>query len=342
MNKGIIVLFFIVISLAGLTFFIDEKEQVAEEAKLFLPELEKNINDITSIDIRVADGENITVYKDEDRWKLKQKSNYVVDFSQVRKLLIELSELTILAKKTKKMENYAKLGVEDVSSTGATSKQVTIYGKDGVELAAIIVGNQKNLGLGKSTLFVRLIDSPQVWQLEGGVTLASHALGWLDKKITDIAKEKIISVEIAHVDGGNIHITRGENEINFSLLDLADNQTLATGKSLDSIANALSGLQFIDVMNKADFELDSSAVVAAKYSLVSGEILTVSSVEKDDKLMLWFDIASNEDTRNREFSENLLTNLPQDLEAWVFEIPKHKSENFRMTWAALVQDKTVE
>ncbi len=337
MNKGIIVLFFVVIGLAGLTFFIDEKEDVTEETKLFLPELGKNINDVASIDIQVADGEKLTVYSDGGVWKLKQKSNYVVDFSQLRKLLIELSELTILAQKTKKMKNYAKLGVEDISSAGATSKQVTIYGQDDVELAAIIVGNQKSQGLGKSTLFARRIDSPQVWQLDGGVTLATQALDWLDKKITDIDKEKIASVEITHADGGNVHITRGENEINFSLLDLADNQTLATGKNLDNIANALNSLQFIDVMNKADFVADSLAVVTAKYSLISGEVLTVSSVEIDDKLMLWFDIALNDVA-----PDSSLADLPQDLEAWVFEIPQHKSENFRMTRAALVQDKTVE
>ena len=337
MNKGIIALFFIVAGLAGLTFFMSDKEEVSNESVLFLPELEKNINAVSSIDIRVAGGDNITVYKSGDTWKLKQKSDYAADFSKVRKLVIELSELTVLAEKTKKPENFSKLGVEDVAIEGATSKQIVVYGQDDAELAAIIVGDSKNQGPGNRSLFVRRVDNPQVWKVEGVVTLSSQALDWLDNGIVDVKKEQIASVQITHPDGSKVSIARLENAEGFALDGLAANQVLESESSLDNIANALNGLTFDDVMKKIDFEFAESALVSTKFSLTSNEVLNVSTVELEGKFFLWLSVPSNDSV-----AENTLLKLRSDVADWVFEVPKHKVENFRRTHAALVKDKAVD
>ncbi len=89
------------------------------------PDLMANINDVAEISIAAQSG-LISVVREGETWRVKEKSHFRANRGKVRVTLLGLAELTSLEAKTKHPDLYEKLGLKEVEAEGSLSTGITI------------------------------------------------------------------------------------------------------------------------------------------------------------------------------------------------------------------------
>ena len=126
------------------TVFVAKREEPGSPptGQPVLPELKAAINDVTELSVATQSGV-ITLHRQEDTWRVKEKHDYPADVGTVRETLIGLAELETIEPKTRKPELYEKLGLQDVEAEGSLSTGVTLKDATGNTVAAAIIGNDR-------------------------------------------------------------------------------------------------------------------------------------------------------------------------------------------------------
>jgi hypothetical protein len=293
----------------------------------------------------------------------------------VRKLLIALSDLTVVESKTNDPARHSKLGLEEPSAEGATSARVTLQDKGGKTLAALIVGKPhvpKGGGMGTQQLYVRKAQDPQAWLVKGDVELHEDSTGWLDKQILEIKRERVRAVDITHPDGEVLHVERSKPEDKeFVVSGVPAEKDLKYPTVATPMSSALEALNFEDVVPAADVDFASSPGAVARFTTFDGLTIAVKLKEDAGKTYAAFEASYTEPpapvgpvpTADGESKpEDAAASEPDDekpadarpkpedvqkevaainarLAPWAFVIPAYNRTSFAKRMADLVKDK---
>lgn len=278
-----------------------------------LPDLRNAVNSVTEIRITKGDGTTTVLQKRESDWLVAERG-YPADSSQVRKLLLDLAELSVVEEKTSDPKNYAQLGVEDVSTAQSTGTQVELVGTP--KPVKLIVG--KSSGLKAS--YVRVADTEPSLLASPQLNVDADPKRWIDRNAIDLPTDRVQEVALKPEKGPSYTIKRESKEKEFTFTGLPKGKEAPTQMAATGVVGALASLTIDDVRKaeKACTDAPKNAT-RATYKTFDGLTLTVVGRADGDDRFICVDAQST-----AQETEEEAKNLTAKLGGWELEIPTYK------------------
>lgn len=245
-------------------------------------DLEKRLEDVAAIQIETKAASFNVVRDAQGNWTLPDRAKYPADFDTVRKTILGLAELDLVAQKTSRAESQEKLGL-GVPKTGGSGTLVTLKDGKGEVLASLIAGataEGESAG-GRQAIYVRRPDEQQTYVARGTFQATTDQAQWLSKAFIDLARERVKTVLMKPFKGRPYTVTRAKPEdANFRIVEaIPAGRQLRTETEPNGIGNALIGLSFEDV--KAQQLVDFTGAASFTAATFDGLTLGIKVVEKD-------------------------------------------------------------
>jgi len=296
--KTLYILVATTLTLIALAVFVgrERESQITDQtAQVLFPDLAASLESVSQIE--VTSGTNVTTLaREKEGWVVRNKDNYAADPLKLREVLLALTSLRTSEAKTRKPENYAKLGVAD-SGTGGAAHQILVKNDKGMLLAGLIAGKTQP-GHGANSepqLFVRKTGDAQVWLASGKLDLPNDAMAWLDRSVGDIKGTRVKAAKVVPATGAPIAIVREkQGEATLVAKDLPKGVELQNTNSLYSIAGALENLQFDDVMPVGQVDFSKAKVALAKLETYEGVTVTATLMDQAGKVYAKFAATAEE------------------------------------------------
>lgn len=315
------------------------------------PALEKELDRVTAVRIfKAGDTKAVELQRSDSGWTVAERSNYPADVAKLRKFVVDLAQAAVLEEKTSNPDNYATLGVEDVSKENATGLRVEL---EGVSTPVnLIVGK---LAPGAKSHYVRRAGESQSWLVNRALDTSSTPDAWLRKEIIDVTADRIQSAAVT-LKGAKRYVAAksGRAAANFDIEGLPKGKELSAPTAANGFATALASLTLSDVQ-RAD-ELAEQPADTAEFKTFDGLIVQLDGWKKDDKryvaIKTSFDAEQaqrfhlptetpkkdGEENKEGEASEasstpseeqldkirQEATSLQEKLAGWAYEIPSYK------------------
>ena len=243
----------------------------------FLPGLSAQINELTAVTVTGHD-EHFTMRRTGDMWGMDEKDGHPVRFDRLKGLLVGLSELRPLERKTSSPSLHAKLGLQAPSVEGSTAIELTVLGAGGAPAADVIVGN---MGSAPRTRYVRHASEDQTWLVQGELNPTTGLQQWLDTEITRIEPATVSKVTVTHPDGEVLVVSKAaKDDPIWTIADVPEgSEPKSTGIGA-TVAGALQWLDFDDVAAASNRPLPEGDRATAVFETWDGLIVTVTAARE--------------------------------------------------------------
>ena len=152
-----------------------EKSSIdAFENKPVFADLEKDINNVSSIVLQDKDNKvELDIGKD-GIWKNLEHQDFVVSQEQVRSFLSAMLEARYYEKKSDRAENLYNFGLLPLEDKNSTAVKISLKDKDGKKLVEFLLGKfDIDMGRGAKAAYIRFDQSFQVWLINADFIDAS-------------------------------------------------------------------------------------------------------------------------------------------------------------------------
>ncbi|HEX2200515.1 MAG TPA: DUF4340 domain-containing protein [Gammaproteobacteria bacterium] len=299
-KKSLAVLAIITLVIVGAAWYLTEQRLPKTELakRPLYPELLNRVNDIARIEVKTKDQDTVLV-KQGEQWVIENRSRYPALFEKVKGAVLAIANLEILEGKTKNKELYPRLGVEDIGTEGASSRQVVLLDQGGQPLAALIVGKKRTAtsGRGIPAFYVRKADEPQAFLVKGALEeLPEKPIDWTDQSLLNIDAKRIRAITIEPPGQGPLQIHRKDaGTQDFTLDNILKGTKLKSQTVLNGLASTLEFLQFEDVVARASFTPPPNPTVTTLRTF-DGLIAKVTTANLNDKAHVSFEFAYDAET----------------------------------------------
>jgi hypothetical protein len=294
-KKSLAILAIITLVIVGAAWYLTEQRLPKTELakRPLYPELLNHVNDIARIEVKTKDQDTVLV-KQGEQWVIENRSRYPALFEKVRGAVLAIADLKILEGKTKNKELYPRLGVEDIETQGASSRQVVLIDQGGQPLAALIVGKKRTAtsGRGIPAFYVRKVGEPQALLVKGALEdLPEKPIDWTDQSLLNIDAKRIRAITIEPPGQGPLQIHRKDaGTQDFTLDNILKGTKLKSQTALNGLASTLEFLQFEDVVARAGFTPPPNPTVTTLRTF-DGLIAKVTTANLNDKAHASFEFA---------------------------------------------------
>lgn len=295
-----VVLFLILLSWLY-SFIFDDSSSA--QGRVF-PDLIDKTNDISQISIKTADN-TLTFVKGEKHWALEEKYNYPVSVETLQALLLGMADLRYLEEKTSKPERYQDIGVEDITAPDAKSKLIQLSHQDQSIIAEVLVGRQMPAqGLAADTAsFIRKPSEATSWMVDGLKPISDNFFDWIDRRLLTIPASDIQQVELrpfitAATEPSTSDKSSKSNkkpkgpepakplilkratkeDRDFKIENLPAKAKIKTQAEVNTIANSLFNLEFLDVLPASALD-NKSWTQTAIFQDFNGKTVTIDLVD---------------------------------------------------------------
>jgi hypothetical protein len=329
----------------------------ARTTDALIPALDDAVNDVTRVTLVKAGEQPVaTLTRTEAGWGVAQKDGYPANIGKVRELLLGLADARLLEKKTSKPELYERIGVQDLSSKGATGIQVTLEGL--AQSASMIIGNSDAQG----DTYVRRVGEAQSWLASGDLSPAPETADWLDPTVLDIPADRVQSVVIRHPNGETLEVTKdSRDQANFTVVNVPEGRKLKSEGVANTLGDVLASLGLDDVTPVAKLDPAAHPGTTLELRTFDGMTIAAKAFELDDARYVHFGVsadpdqalheadsakpapdappedaaksdaaASPEDEPDFEATREEAERLNARLDPWVFSIPQYRYDSLTM------------
>lgn len=287
--------------------------------------LEERINEVATLEI--SKGTRIlTIYRDNDVWRMKERGGYEVDPEKVRTMLrgIALSERR--EPKTSKKTRYERLGL------GKKAKTIELRDDTGGVIGSFDMGDRKAASGGRSLTYVFQAKDTRTWLVSELAETVVDAGWWLKRPVFTVDARRFSDVII-----GGAWLTRKLGDRDYRLQGKRGFETVATNWKLADPARIVSSLNFEDV-RPLNNPL-SEAMSLVEFTTYDGLGLKVSLYEFDGEI--WAQINAEFDTElQNEGTAGSLPAAPNDgaaeaqeimnaVRGWVFRLSEADAAVFQ-------------
>lgn len=295
-----------------------------------LPGLAARLNDVASVEVKHS-GLDLTFIRDGNTWLTEQKSNYPADASKVSRIVLALSDMTLVEPKTAEPSLYPRLQVEDPGKGKSTL--VTIKDKSGNDIARLIVGKHSydRLGEGNDGVYVRKPGDRRSWLARGALDFSDDVPSWLARQIIDIPDSRIAKVVITQPDGTSLTLSRATPDAKFALESPPPNAKYKSDTALGEPAMALETLDLDDVRSAAKLYIPDKGVTAASYTTFDGLTVKLKLFEHENKS--WIAAAVTGAGKSAVEAKR----IEAEVSPWVYAIPSYKAKMIKTTRADLLE-----
>ena len=296
-------------------------------AEPVFPGLSDRLNAVAAIQLEDRQ-DSVTLVKAGDGWVVENAHNYPARGEAVRALLLALADLEIVEAKTERPEMFARLEVEPLDAEKARSRRITVMDEAGKVLAELIVG-KKRYGQGgqPDAHYVRRPDGAQAFLAESRLEPRVDPIDWLDRRIADVARDRVKQVIIDHPGGVSLTVAKDTREGNdFRVVDLPGDMKVENQFTLNATAGTLDKLVFDDVMPADGLALQDSVT---RYLTFDGLAVTIGFAEHDGKLWNRYTAAATDDAPDAVKAEAAAINARAG--DWAYRLADFKNEQLRRT-----------
>lgn len=219
------------------------------EGQPLASDLRSRINTAAAIEIVQGD-KKLTLERNGDQWKLKERAGYPASAEKARALVLQLSSADMVEPKTASKDRYSLLDLQDPASKDAKSRGVKVLDDKGKPLADVIIGKSKPeaFGSGRAGFYVRKAGDAQTWLAVGDPKATVEVKDWVQTGIFSTVSDKITRLTIAHPGEGPLVIEKGtEKDQKFKLAAMPDGKKLKQGVTVDQIPQGFSSIDLEDV-----------------------------------------------------------------------------------------------
>ena len=265
-------------------FSRQESNAVSREGQLLFPDFMQVINDSSEIE-GVSGAEQFTIALEDNRWVVREKSDYPASLDDVHQLLVGTAQLRRLEQKTSNPDLYPKLGLEGEAAEGTTSLKLTVRETDGDALAELIIGNTRP-GKSDASLneyYVRVPDDSEAWLVQGKLPSHRTANDWLDKELLTLDQERVREARIIHPDGEEVIVRRDNPSINdYELAGLPEGEEIESTYAVNRIATALTNVSLSDVKPASELSFSEGTGLSAELATFDGLRVNIETTQEDD------------------------------------------------------------
>lgn len=263
-TRTLFVVIVIMLFMAGAAYYVvkhrDDETTAHFEMGRFYPDLKDKVNDIDSIDI-IAPDVTIKLARKNNLWVVSDKFDYPADFKNIKRNLTAFSELVKAEAKTRKKDNFADLGVDDIKKESKGLKFVARMGSD--PLVDLYIGAHAP-GI-QDGYFVRSEGDDQVWLARGNIKVNPDLKEWLQSDIISIDKNRMASIHFTPIGGQDFTIWRDDaKKTSFQLQPVPEGRKIKSPYTVDMIAKGLTDLSFVDVLPKDRVVFQEKPIVTYK------------------------------------------------------------------------------
>jgi len=285
--KTLTILGIITVALIGMAILMSQQKETAlpQTGQPVFPGLMSKINEVSELVVNVQ-SETMTIVRDGESWKVKEKDNYPANMGKIREVLIGLGELKILEAKTKKPELYEKLGLENVEAEGSISTGVTLKDSAGTTLAEVIIGKQRPSkgNPNQDEVYVRKVGDPETWLAIGKLSIEKNLSEWLDKDFLEVEPKRVRRVRITHPDNTTLVLEKeNPDDLDFKVTNLLEGEEIQSQFSVNHIVSTVTSLSLDDVQPNSEISFEDESVVTATFETFDGLEGTVKLFRKDEK-----------------------------------------------------------
>ena len=271
----------------GASRALAEREAATTEiaGALVFPELGSAINTVTQIKGLNEEG-TYTLAKQDTGWLLVERGNFPADAGKVRELLVGMSQLKFLEKKTAKADRYAKLGLDEPGKKGSGAHLITLEDASGVVKASVILGESK-AARGEPNMtevYMRLPDDPQTWAALSSMPNVSSTVEWVNDELINIDDKRIAEVVVTHADGEKVRIVRtpGAGQ-GYTLTDVPEGRAVDSQYVVRNAATTLTNLVLDDVMPIEQMPFEGVDAVDFSLKTFDGMQIDIKSIKAEDE-----------------------------------------------------------
>jgi Domain of unknown function (DUF4340) len=210
------------------------------------PRLAENLSSLSGLEI-VGAGNQVLVSLEfkNNEWSVLQKNNFPADTGKIKELVLMLANAKLLEPKTTKTEKYIELGVEDVSISNADSVLVKLILPNN-DILSVIIGRKAKEFPGT---YIRYPNDNQSWLSDFDYKIDTDPDHWIDKNLIHMPSDKLEKVGLYRKNELIVSLERtGGWDSPFKIKQYINDRSVTTDK-FESIANFLSGLHVINVLN---------------------------------------------------------------------------------------------
>lgn len=264
----------------------------------------------------------------DKRWAVVEKGNYPASPGRLHHLLLGLSDLVLIEPKTRRVDLYGRLGLDDPAAGESTL--VSLQDRFGKKLGELIAGKTRPdlLGDGDSGVYIRKPGDPQTWLARGSLGLSGTLDDWLYRPIIDISPARVEAVTMTAPDGTALHLQRPSPVSRFTVSDAPPDSKFKPPRALDAPAQGLAELALDDVRPAADLPVPSDGVSTAVFTTFDHLTVTVRLFTRDAVDWAVLSAAGNSVAQQ---------SLEAHLKPWVFAIPAGRAQMLRTRLADLVE-----
>ena len=317
-----------------------ENQTLDSDERMFA-ELLGRANDVSIVEV-VSGGEKFSIERVGERWIVPEKSNYPAKFEVVKKIIMDVAELELTAKKTNDPERHGVLGLASPSAEMGGALALQLFDQEGASLASLLVGDKDRSG--RDLRYVRYPNDNQAWLGSGGPEVAVDLLVWVDKNLISIRHDRVRKIFFSHEDGDSAELERFDRALfKYSIKKLPSGMKMASPAIVNASGGALSFLQFLDVRPLVEVSAGVEPVTRTRLQTWDGLIVTISLFEYDD--LIWAHISAvfdqqlfiplEKSVEAEDSSENL--NKVQSIQREAQEI-----ESRHNRWVYLIEDEKIE
>ena len=325
------------------------RADVAESGGLAIPGLAGQVNDVAVIAVQAGET-RLSIRRKGDGWVVDEKHGYPADLGKVRKVVVELANLELLERKTRREERYVRLEVEDPSAKDTKSAALSLKSVSGETIADLVVGKRR-FGLFRSSgrgIYLRKLDDPQVWLARGDVEVGRTALEWLDRKLVRVEEEDIHRLVIRQPDGATLTAVKPtQTQKYFTVENIPEGRKLSRANAADRISTAFDEVDLNDVRPESEVSFPE-AYVQAELTTFYGLTVAMDIAEIDGKkwarlraaagpppIAAAMDTASTSAAADKASAEDKAPKAPSDAAADAAAINARAAD-----WVYLLNDNT--
>lgn len=276
------------------------------------------------VEIRSRFGE-FTMARSGDRWVTPDRDGYPIDEADVRRLIVGLSDMRFVERKTSNPDRFYRLEVQDIDAELSDSAYVKVENADGEVLAETIVGRPSARffeGRASGT-YIREPGTNNVWLVSGVTNVQTRLIPWLQREIVKVPANEVARVAIGSGEGSYTLSRAAATDEAFTITGAPEGRTLDADRAT-SVSRALASVELEDVRPRAELALPDDAMTAS-VTTFGGLTVNVRLAEIDRKKWATFEAVYTGDATDESDAAKAARAAVEDINArvgaWIYWIP---------------------
>lgn len=310
------------------------------EGAAFLPELSKNINSVTAIEVTQG-GSTLTLERAGQAWNVRDRAGYPAKAEAARALLLALAQSQLIETRTSVRDKLSLLELEDPAAKDSKSRRVRVLDGSGKPISDVVLGKARHdaFGSGKGGIYVRRTSETQSWLATGDPRVTSDIKDWVETKVfaSDAAKVTKLTIENPGEEALVIERAPPESkeaaeakdpkgppkppakESKFRLANMPADKKLKQGVTIDSIVDGLGSIT-LDDARKLDATPSGDNVQVVKLESEGGPTVTFRFRKDGDASWISLTAAGEGEAKKAADELNAVA------KGWEYKIPTWKAE----------------